>query len=533
MNTASNSGNDTRTGRVSPNDLTSHRPSNQSGFWWLLVVGFIAAMLCVPFIRSVYWLGDEGILLNGATRLLKGSRLYVDFFEAFPPGGFVLTAVWFDMVGTSMLSARVLAILCIVLIACFIYLTCWQVSKHILTSIFLAVAWVVMSQGFWTQVSHHYFTTLFSLVAFSAAIASVQLTQRWQPWSLIAGVAAGAAAMVTPTRGALAMLAAATAFVHFPLNRAKSVAFILGCALVPTCLLAYVIWHGALVAAFDDVILFMAKHYVSVNKVPFGRGGSTQNLPLKYLFPLAALLTLLTFARNWRAYLGDHLFRLSIAFGLAGFIGCFPRPDLAHIGFAAPLGCPLVAYCVSQLTRPWLPKYRYAAAAIAIGLCIPSVHSFSSESRKALFGEIVATPRGDVTFVSATNEWREIVGRIAATPSADAYFFYPYMPMLSFLTARQNVSRYELFIPGFTLPIQYQEACVSAVRHASWLVIDRTWTDRNFLKMIFPEMQDFEPAKRFEQALASAFELVVREGSFEMRRRVEAIDDSVCHGIAE
>ena len=121
------------------------------------MVGFIAAVLCVPFIRSVYYLGDEGILLNGATRLLKGSRLYIDFFEAFPPGGFVLTAVWFDMVGTSMLSVRVLAILCIVLIACLIYLTCWQVSKHIFSSVFLAVGWVVMSQGFWTEVSHHYY----------------------------------------------------------------------------------------------------------------------------------------------------------------------------------------------------------------------------------------------------------------------------------------------------------------------------------------------------------------------------------------
>ena len=266
MNTASNLGNDTRTDRVSPNDLTSHHPSYQSGFWWLLAVGFIAAMLCVPFIRSVYWLGDEGMLLHGATRLLKGSRLYVDFFEALPPGGYVLTAAWFDMAGTSMLSARVLAILCIVLIACFIYLTCWQVSEHIPSSVFLAVGWVIMSQGFWTQVSHHWFTTLFSMVAASAAIASVQHTQRWQQWSVIAGIAAGAAAMVTPTRGALAMLAAATAFLQFPLNRAKSVAFILGCALVPTCLLAYVIWHGEFAAAFDDVILIMAKHYYSVNK---------------------------------------------------------------------------------------------------------------------------------------------------------------------------------------------------------------------------------------------------------------------------
>ena len=95
------------------------------------MVGFIAALLCVPFIHSVYWLGDEGVLLNGATRLLRGSRLYVDFFEFLPPGGFVLTAAWLHIAGTSMLSARVLAILCIVAIACFTYLTCWQVSKHI------------------------------------------------------------------------------------------------------------------------------------------------------------------------------------------------------------------------------------------------------------------------------------------------------------------------------------------------------------------------------------------------------------------
>src|SRR5262245_39088662 len=106
MNTASNLGNDTRTGSVSPNDLTSHQSTNQSGFWWLAVVSIIAAVLCVPFIRSVYWLGDEGLLLNGATRLLKGSRLYVDFFSGLPPGGYLLTAAWFDVVGTTMLSAR-------------------------------------------------------------------------------------------------------------------------------------------------------------------------------------------------------------------------------------------------------------------------------------------------------------------------------------------------------------------------------------------------------------------------------------------
>jgi hypothetical protein len=526
-----------RSDRLASTDgIESHRASSWSGFWWLLVVGVIALALCVPFRRSVFWLGDEGVLLNGAIQILKGSRLYADFFEFLPPGGFVITAAWFDIAGTSMLSARVLAILCIVAIACLTHLTSWQVSRNAALSVLLAAGWVIMSQGFWTQVSHHWFTTLFSMAAASATIASVQDPQRSVRWPLVAGLGAGAAAMVTPTRGGLAILAAATAFVDFRRYGVEAIAFILGCVLVPICLVGYLLWHSEFEVAFNDVILFPAKQYLGINRLPFGYSASTQDLPLKYLFPLAALLTLLACAHDWRSCLGDRLFRLCAAFGLAGFIGCFPRPDMAHIGFAAPLVCPLVAYCVSRLTRLWLPKYRYAAAAIVIGVCIPSVRAFSDVTRRVeLGGEIVATPRGNVKFWGYAYGAGKLVAEIADTPSTDLYFFYPYEPMLSFLTARQQVSKYDIFVPGYTLAIQYEEACISAIRHASWLVIDRTWTDSKFLKEIFPTMPSPEPAeaKRFEAALASGFQFVAREGSFEMRRRLETIDESVCGGIAE
>src|SRR5215467_4347676 len=81
--------------------------------WWLPLVGLIAVVLCVPFFRTVYGMGDEGVLLNGALRLLRGERLYADFFEFLPPGGFVLTALWFSVAGISFESARLLAILTI------------------------------------------------------------------------------------------------------------------------------------------------------------------------------------------------------------------------------------------------------------------------------------------------------------------------------------------------------------------------------------------------------------------------------------
>jgi hypothetical protein len=512
---------------VSRNNLIP-RLTDWTGLCWLLFVGLTVFMLCLPFMHTIFGLGDEGVLLHGAERLLRGRRLYIDFFEFLPPGGFLILTAWFGIAGISIWSARLLALLTITGIACFTYLACRQASKNALSSALVAIGWAVMSQGLWTQISHHWFTTLFSMVAAWAALASVENPQQrqWQP--LVAGVAAGAAAMVTPTRGALAMLAAAISFVGSRHQRTWLISYALGSALIPICLLAYVIGQGALAAAFDDVIVLTATRYASIQGVPFGYFVNDQNRPLKYLFPLVALLTLVICVRDWRTCLHDRVFRSCVAFGLAGFIGCFPRPDIAHIVFVAPLVCPLLTYCSNRIVASWLPRYRYALAALVIILGIPSAAAFSSVAYTALRGELVATPRGRVMFYGTP----EVMARIAATPSLDRYFFYPFMPMLPFLTAREHASKYDAFIPGYTTPSQYQEACVSALQRASWLVILR---DPNWLKVNFPALQDPEPqeTKRFELALQSGFEFVARDGPFELRRRVKTVDESVCAGIAE
>src|SRR5262249_8924930 len=156
-----------------------------------------------------------------------------DFFEFLPPGGFIIVTAWFAVTGISIWSARLLAILTITGIACFTYLACRRASKHAPSSALVAIGWAVMSQGRSTQISHHWFTTLFSMVAAWAALASAEKPQRWQSLPLIAGIAVGAAAMVTPTRGALAMLAAATSFVDSCRQRGKLIAYALGSALIP------------------------------------------------------------------------------------------------------------------------------------------------------------------------------------------------------------------------------------------------------------------------------------------------------------
>src|SRR5262249_23227641 len=156
----------------------------------------------------------------------------------------------------------------------------------------------------------------------------------------------------------------------------------LGCSLAPVGLLAYVVWHHTLAAAFDDVIQFTATRYAPIQNVPFGAWADSGFGPLKYLFPLAALLTLLVCARHWRTGLRDHSLIPSAAFALAGFLGCFPRPDIGHISFAAPLACPLLACCITRLTQWWRPvwwQYRYLlviVTGVVIGLFVSSVLYF-------------------------------------------------------------------------------------------------------------------------------------------------------------
>lgn len=505
--------------------------TNSPTLGWLLLVSLIAALLCAPFFRIIYIMGDEGLFLHGAELMLRGKRLYADFFELMPPGSYMLTAAWFDLAGISIEAARTLAILTVVGIACFTFLACRQASRNAPLSALLVIGWVMMSQWNSMQVSHHWFTTFFSTAAAWAALASLEQPASLR-WPAVAGMAAGAATTVMQTCGALVTLAAGIAFIDWRKNRSGFAVFGLCVALMPAGVAAFLIWQHALGAAFDDIVRFALAHYTSIQHVPFGRDASIFDAPLACVFPLAALLLLLVIAADGKACLRDRRLQLSASFAVAGFLGCFPRPDIGHIGFTAPLAFPLLALCTTRLTQSLRPTYRWMIAAAAVALCAPSAVAVAAIARTVLDAPIVTTPRGAVAF-PFTRDVPKLLPRIAAIPSQDAFFFYPHLSTLSFLTAREHASKYDGFVPGYTTPAQYRDACLSAVRHASWIVTDRRFTDYRRWKQIYPSMPDAEPQEtiRFEEALNRAFEPALTEGFFEVRHRRASVDDRVCGGI--
>ena len=343
------------------------------------------------------------------------------------------------------------------------------------------------------------------------------------------------AAMTTPTCGALAMLAAMTAFVAPAWQKRVALAtFVLGGALVPLCLVGYLVWHRVFAVAFDDVILFTATRYAPIQGLPFGSRADAQNYLLGVLFPVAGILTLLLCARDWRSCARDRLLWLATAFGLAGFIGSFPRADVAHIAFNAPLALPLFALCVGRIAAHWRQRVLRIAAASAMVLCVPSVVAFASLTIQTMrSGELVATPRGKLT-IFAPYAVTNIFSMVAALPSGDGYFFYPFMPTMPFLMARDQAGKYDVFTPEYTSPLQYQEACVSVLRQADWVIINTRWTDADFLRRAFPAMRNLRPheTEAFEEVLNNAFTLVAQVGTFELRHRRDGVNAAVCADVA-
>jgi hypothetical protein len=515
--------------------LEAESPSIRA--FWLLLVLVVSVLLTAPFIIIVRW-WDEGIFLLGAERLLHGDRLYADFFEFLPPGSFLITAGWLAMVGTSFWSVRCLAILVIVGVSCLIYLTCRSVLKNAAASALFALAWLVVSlyqEGWLVQISHHWFTTLFSMISARAAIARTEREQRLLRGPLVAGLAAGAAAMVTPTQGVAAAFAAATAYVDVRRYRAETAIFVLGCAIVPIGLLGYLLVHGTLIDAYQDVIVFPAKRYHAVTHIRYAPEGVRANIVLAGLFPLATLLTIATLVATWRTCYRDRKFYVCIAFGIAGWVGVAPRPDFFRIIWSAPLLCPLIAYCARSLMRTWRPLYRYVPVVAVVLLCIPSAYELGQALRRALRAQVVETPRGEVTYQShaATANQRKIVTWLTAAPAQDKFFFYPYLQMLPFLVGRTQVSRYDVFVPQYTTPAQYQEACLDVMRQASWVVIDRKWTENHIYSEVLgihgPPPPEFV---RFEKVLDEGFEPVERFGLIEIRKRRKQASEAACAGIS-
>ena len=87
-----------------PASVPEHSYGERRVMLLLLFISF--AYLCL-FRRFTAIDPDEGIILQGAQRILRGEVLYRDFFSFITPGSYYLLALLFRVFGSSIVVARI------------------------------------------------------------------------------------------------------------------------------------------------------------------------------------------------------------------------------------------------------------------------------------------------------------------------------------------------------------------------------------------------------------------------------------------
>ena len=126
--------------------------------------------------------------------------------------------------------------------------------------------------------------------------------------------------------------------------------------------------------------------------------------------------------------------------GAALAASTYPRMDLPHLTYVAPLFYALLAILAASI--PW-PKLRVAV--FALGTLLLTVFAWSAiaqHSRETVLETgvgAIRVPSEDLAFVRDLE--REV-------PKGSSLFVFPYLPIASFLTLSQNPTRYSYLQPG-------------------------------------------------------------------------------------
>jgi hypothetical protein len=488
-------------------------------------VGGSCIVFSAPFVRHLAWLGDEGVLLHAAQRIIAGEVPYRDFFEVLPPGGFAIMTAWMASFGESFLSVRIFAIIVITLCTVLAFWIGHKTTKAIWIPALLSVLWSLSVVKDWTAVNHHLITTAFVLGAAMLLFKHLMSEQFRAVWPLLTGFLVGAASMVTSSRGAAAAAVILLILATTPKSqRSAVISFLVGLVVIPLLLTIQLAWHGALWNGLQDFVVFAVTGYSGIQWVLFGTGAGPEQVGLVLLYPLCLVVIAIVLWTFRLQVLQDPVFRASALIALMGWGTSFPRPDTTHLAVTAPLALPCMSGCLVRLSSKF-GRFVEAAVLGMFALAILSLgHLWLWRAASVTREPEIATARGVVQMASADRASASAVFHaLADIPREDAIFFYPYDPMLPYLADRRGVGSLDILVPGYTTKAQYSKVCGEVLRDARWVVFDRNAADPEALQHAFPALKDASPPEKrsLELILGNAFAPVelVADAYIVLRRR--------------
>ena len=467
------------------------------------IVAFLALLAQLQIYDRTAVAMDEGHLAAAASRILDGEVLYRDIHTGIGPGIYYATAALLGVFGSDLLVTRQAQIAVNLVIAVCLWLLAVRVVRLHWAALAPALYLLLLAAGFPVLTMLNY-----SSLSLAGALAALLWSQRYlasgrRRDGVILGLLLAATALTKQNFGALALLAIGTSLLW---NRSRSafadrgaLSMLLPVAAAGAALalltVGYFASSGAFLALVRATLIDIGGPQLASfnNPIPPLLGPHPRDEPrfvflytppalfnhlmhggklfgasispflgelairLSYGIPIASLVAAplaLHFGRSGTALLRGEA-RATALFAAVFFLGIFPSAIWSHLAFVVPPALLALVICLDRLEARLVPAdgtAAKAAAVVALALAVgcgaaslrigsevrgwyprpldlSRARVFVTENQRGLY-------RGAVDFVER------------CTAEEEAIFVAPDIPLVYFLSARPNATRYDLTIPG-------------------------------------------------------------------------------------
>jgi len=481
-----------KTGQVSLAEQPVHDegcffPEGSSRERWIALLLFVGSCLYLRLFYDYTTLnGDEGIVLQGAQRILQGQVLYRDFFSFFTPGSYYWMALLFKIFGSSILVGRAVLIVYGGLFSVLTYLLARRVCSR--WSALLAAYFVTLTcLPYRFLVLHNWESTLGAYLALYSAVWFIE-RPHWAG-AFATGFFAALTCLFEQSRGVglvLGLGAGCLILAGQERSRARWDHQRLGALLAGSSgpfLLTFI--YFGIKHSLPELLadwFWPLHHYSAINKAPFGflvldpaKLGSiyagtlvSRFLTLLitgpwYVVPVLPFLAVcsLTYwiarARRQSPFPDRGSYYVLTSATLVGLLIstlATGRPDFTHLIYLSPLFLLVLAWIVDGRDIP--SSLLHAVQPVFVFLLF---FSFTSFGLALLWGPLNArqtlpTRRGTLRTNGSDQVLDYVQGHVSP---GERMLVYPYLPLHYYLTATSSPSRYEYLMPGMHSRQQFQE----------------------------------------------------------------------------
>ena len=445
---------------------------------------------------------DEGIVLQGAERILAGQIPYRDFFSFYTPGSFYLLAGLFRVFGDSFAVARISLAVVGAIGSVVTYVLARRVCPRGV-ALFAAALATTAGAAFRFLVLHNPYSTLGCCLCLYSALRLLE-TQR-PYWFFGVGSLASLTFLIEQSKGAGLYLGLALGFVilwlldrSFLLRKSTLIAGAFGFLWPLAITFAYFGTHDA-AGSMVQSWFWPLQHYTQANHVPYGyQNWSDQSrdaifhqgpvllraikifivlpnllLPVLPIIAFGLLAYWIVRLRGGSCISSEATYYVVLCSVLSGLLVSvvIVRADILHFVYLAPLWYVVLAWILGSrgVRSGLLHMLRdplIALVAASFGLLSMAVLFAATGASKR-----IETRRGIITTGSRETVIEYVQSHVA--PQREL-LVYPYLPLYNYLTDTRSPSRYDYFQPGMNTPQQAEEI-IASLKSSSAPVLLEPW----------------------------------------------------------